>query len=131
MAASARAKHQRQRGNNQPTGSAFEALFHIGAQIQAKEIDLDSVLTTIVEQAATLVTADVSWLALLDEAHHHLAVRVVHGHLTPAMETMTVPLGKGIGGVALQRHETIIVDDYDTFAQTTTCLLYTSPSPRD
>ena len=120
MAASARAKHQRQRGNNQPTGSAFEALFHIGAQIQAKEIDLDSVLTTIVEQAATLVTADVSWLALLDEAHHHLAVRVVHGHLTPALETMTVPLGKGIGGVALQRHETIIVDDYDTFAQTTT-----------
>lgn len=103
--------------------SPFEALFHIGAQIQASEVDLDSVLTTIVEQAATLVTADVSWLALLDEAHQHLAVRVVHGNNSAAIATMTVPLGKGIGGVALQRHETIVVEDYDSFRQTTTAAI--------
>lgn len=104
-------------------GSAFEALFHIGAQIQAKEIDLDDVLTTIVEQATTLVAADVSWLALLDESQQSIAVRTIHGHLTPAMETMSVPLGKGVGGVALQRHETVVVDDYDTFAQNTTAAI--------
>lgn len=106
--------------NERTAGSAFEALFHIGAQIQAKEIDLDDVLTTIVEQATTLVAADVSWLALLDEAQQSIAVRTIHGHLTPAMETMSVPLGKGVGGVALQRHETVVVDNYDTFAQNTT-----------
>ncbi len=120
MARTAHTGQRRQPVGRRPPGSAYEALFHIGAQIQAREIDLDSVLTTIVEQATLLVTADVSWLALLDEAHQHLAVRVVHGHVTAAMETMTVPIGKGIGGLALQRHETIIVDDYDTFAQTTT-----------
>lgn len=120
MAARAQSTQPGGRPKAPPVRSPFEALFHIGAQIQAKEVDLESVLTSIVEQAATLVTADVSWLALLDEAHEHLAVRVVHGHRTSAMETMAVPLGKGVGGIALQRHETIVVDDYDSFTQSTT-----------
>ncbi len=100
--------------------SPFEALFHIGAQIQASEVDLDSVLATIVLHAASLVTADVSWLALLDETSQLVAVRVVHGNRSPEITTLTVPLGKGIGGVALQRHETIVVEDYDSYQQNTT-----------
>nr|WP_170949071.1 helix-turn-helix domain-containing protein [Rhodococcus sp. 06-621-2] len=98
---------------------AYEALFEIGAQIQAREYNLDAVLTLIVEKVAELLGTDLAWLALVEEGSTTLRTQASTGAHSPEFKKMTVEVGAGIGGVALEQQKSIIVSDYVTFIQDT------------
>jgi DNA-binding PucR family transcriptional regulator/putative methionine-R-sulfoxide reductase with GAF domain len=98
---------------------AYEALFEIGAQIQAMEVDLAGVLQLIVEKARSLVRADIAWLALYETEHDTLSVVTTSGSQTPAFKSMSVQVGRGVGGAALARRETLVVPQYAEYLQDT------------
>ncbi|MEV6138692.1 GAF domain-containing protein [Nocardia sp. NPDC051990] len=94
------------------SGHAYSALVEIGTQIQNHDVALQTVFTTIVERTAGLVSADVAWLAVLDESVKALQIVAATGHRHPAFTAMSVRLGTGLGGVALAQRQTISVLDY-------------------
>jgi DNA-binding PucR family transcriptional regulator/putative methionine-R-sulfoxide reductase with GAF domain len=98
---------------------AYEALFEIGTQIQAQEADPGGVLELIVEKAAELVGTDVAWLGLVEDGSRLLEIVATIGASHEAFKRMRVEVGHGIGGVALERQETIVVADYDRYPQDT------------
>jgi DNA-binding PucR family transcriptional regulator len=90
---------------------AFDALLHIGAQIQADEQRVDVVLTSIVDETRALLRTDVAWLALLDEEAESVRVRVASGATSADFLGMQVDIGAGIGGIAVGEGRTVYVPD--------------------
>jgi GAF domain-containing protein len=101
------------------TDKAYEALFEIGAQIQAQEVNLHRVLDLIVEKAVELIDVDVAWLGLVNPESQVVEIIAHCGARTEDFKHMVVEIGRGIGGVALARQETILVTDYGSHEQDT------------
>jgi sugar diacid utilization regulator len=97
----------------------YEALFEIGAQIQAQEVNLARVLDLIVEKAVELIDVDVAWLGLANPESQMLDIISHCGARTEDFKHMHVQIGRGVGGAALARQETIIVSDYASHVQDT------------
>lgn len=100
------------------SNAQFEALFEIGAQIQA-EVNLDKVLRQIVLTACNLLGTETAWLALLREGTDYLYIQVTEGILTSEFSEMYVPIGVGIGGIAVAKKRTVIVPDYRKYKHNT------------
>ena len=103
--------------------AGYEALFEIGSQIQA-ELKLDKVLGLIVQRARDLVGTEVAWLGLVDEADEQLHIRMTVGSRHPPFAAMHLPVGTGIGGVAVAQRRTVVVDEYATYPQDTPDSVY-------
>src|SRR5919199_5101059 len=97
---------------------AYQALFEIGAQIQAQQSRLEGVFDLIVEKAVELMSVDLAWLALVEDGAS-VKVRSVCGAEHEAFKQMEIDIGRGVGGVALTRGQTIVVPDYAGYSQDT------------
>ena len=74
-------------------------------------LNLDELLSLIIESTAELLGAETASLLLVDEETGELIVQVATGD--PGEEAMRqrVPAGQGIAGWVVDRDETVIVDD--------------------
>ena len=99
----------------QVPANAFQALFEVGQAVQADVVDLGRVLNLVVHRTSELLNADLAWVALLDESGTGLRVTESCGARFPEFAEMAVPIGAGLGGVALQKKETIVAGDYSVY----------------
>lgn len=98
---------------------AFETLFEIGHTVQEDVIDLDQVLALVVRRASQLLQADVAWIALVSDDGLTVKVATNWGATQLDFDDMAVPLGAGLGGVALRERRTIVVEDYSQYTSGT------------
>jgi len=91
--------------------AAYRALFEIGNQIQAAEVDAAAVFTLIVDHARDLLASDLCWLSLVDQRKEHLRIAATAGSTTPDFGRMEVRIGHGIGGVAVKEKRPVAVRD--------------------
>ena len=97
---------------------AYQALFEIGAQIQAQQSRVEGVFELIVEKAVELMSVDLAWLALVEDSPI-VKVRSAYGVEHAAFKHMEIDIGRGVGGVALAQGQTIVVPDYAVYSQDT------------
>lgn len=88
----------------------FETLLEIGLEL-ASTLDPHQVLTTALEKAEELCHAESSSIWELDDERGELFFRVVRGAGAPAIETLRVPLGRGIVGSVARSGKAEIVRD--------------------
>jgi sugar diacid utilization regulator/putative methionine-R-sulfoxide reductase with GAF domain len=100
-------------GEQRPRGGyhAYQALVQIGTRMQAGDAHSDDIFGLIVAYAKELLAGDVAWLALADPARETVRVEVATGAVCPDFAHMEVPLGAGIGGLAVDRGRPIVVRD--------------------
>ena len=103
---------------------AFEALFEIGKAVQAEAIDLDRILSLVVRRTSQLLQADLAWVALLREEDASVHVVESWGAKRSDFDDMAVTMGAGLGGVALRKKETVVVEDYADYTAGTPELVY-------
>src|SRR5664280_1413507 len=87
-----------------------------------RTLDLNTLLQRIAEMLKRVIDYEIFAILLLNEKTQELRVRFQVGHPPEVAERIRIKVGQGVTGQAVQRRETVLVND---------CLLYTSPSPRD
>ena len=92
------------------TSSLVESLARIAVRILA-DLDLEHVLKTIVDSARQLIQADMSLIALPDEAGD-LHVSAITGNRSDAMRNLTIPAGVGMGGYVMRTGRAMIEPAY-------------------
>lgn len=97
---------------------AYAALVRIGNRLHGASGDVDAALDLIVEQAQSLLEADLAWLVLAERGV--LRPVVIRGFRSQAFLQAELPIGLGVGGTAIARQQPLIVDDYASFAHETT-----------
>ena len=98
---------------------SYEALFEIAALVQSERTDLQAIFGLIVDHAREHTGTDLSWIALVDEGAQRLEQQRASGAHTEAFMTMSVEVGKGIGGIAVRERRPIIVSDHERYAEGT------------
>ena len=87
------------------------ALFETAAQLPA-QLEVETVLQTIVDRARTLIGTDLSYITLLDRENRCVRMRVATGARTPGFMDIVLPLGAGLGGVVARDVQPIYTSDY-------------------
>lgn len=87
------------------------ALFETAAQLTA-QLDVETVLQTIVERARGLIGTDLSYITLLDREAGCVRMRVAAGNRTPEFMAIILPLGAGLGGIVARDVRPIHTSDY-------------------
>jgi DNA-binding PucR family transcriptional regulator len=64
--------------------------------------DLDAVLHAIVHRARNLLSTDVAYLTLVDEAAGDTFMRVTDGSISARFQRLRLPMGAGLGGLVAQ-----------------------------
>lgn len=103
--------------------AAYEALIEVSSQIHEEELSTDAILALIVRQARHLMGVDVTWLALVDEGHERVVVKVASGATTEGFVHMWVQVGKGVGGLAVRDRRPVAVRDHRSYDHPTTDLV--------
>jgi GAF domain-containing protein/sugar diacid utilization regulator len=75
----------------------LQALFETAGELSSN-LDLETVLTAIVERVQVVVNAPVSYIMLVDEDPEQIAMRVTLGTRHPAFAGLRLKLGGGLGG---------------------------------
>ena len=91
------------------------ALLH-AAQAVGSDLDLDHVLSRLVEEVTKLLGVDAADCYLLDAEGRTLRCAAVHG-LDEALIGFEFPAGLGVAGLAVQRERPVAVDAYDELEQ--------------
>src|SRR5262245_28082945 len=87
-----------------------EVLLEIGVEL-ASTLDLAHVLSLALQKAEELCHAESSSIWELDDEHRELFFRVVRGKAAREIQSLRVPLGRGIvGSVALSGRAEIVND---------------------
>lgn len=94
-------------------------LVAVARELQAEEIDLDNLLALVAAKAAELVQTELAWIALFDGSTDGVHIRSTYGARDPEFSRMQVPLGLGLGGVALGEQTTLVIADYAAYAHDT------------
>jgi sugar diacid utilization regulator len=89
------------------------ALFETAAQLTA-QLDVETVLQTIIERARSLVGTDLAYITLLDREAGCVRMRVASGSRTSDFMHIVLPLGSGLGGVVARDARSISTRDYLT-----------------
>jgi sugar diacid utilization regulator len=97
----------------------FQALFEIGQAVQAEVVDLNQILSLVVRRTSQLLQADLSWVGLLDESEATVRIFDTWGTRNPRFGDMVVPMGAGMGGVALREGKTIVAENYEEYTADT------------
>src|SRR5256712_9873021 len=87
------------------------ALFETAAQLTS-QLDLETVLQTIVDRARSLIGTDLSYIALLDREACCVRMRVAAGNGTAGFMDIVLPLGAGLGGIVARDVRPIYTSDY-------------------
>jgi len=77
----------------------------------ASELDLDQLLTTIMDLACQVMKAEASSLMLLDEVSNDLAFRVALGEKGEEVKQYRIKIGEGIAGWVAEHREPLLVED--------------------
>lgn len=88
----------------------FQVLLEINANINST-MDLEVLLKTIIEVAATVMDAEASSLALREVNTGELVFHLASGESGHTVESLRLPRGKGIAGWVAENGETLIVPD--------------------
>jgi diguanylate cyclase (GGDEF)-like protein len=95
----------------EPSGLDALRTFHEVARAITSSIELDSILRTILEQMAHYFRPE-SWsLLMLDEAKHELYYALAAGHSEDDLRGVRLPAGQGVAWMALDKGESILVED--------------------
>ena len=78
------------------------------------EIELDKVLSKVVQIAEKLVDADAGVIALLDEAKGVISYPYLH-NLPEELVQVTVPVGQGLAGQVISTGSPTVIDDYPAY----------------
>ena len=90
-------------------GTALE-LFSIAGSLNST-LDLDFLLLKIGAAAEQLLDSEASAIMLVTDDKKHLFFKVASGEKAKALKTMTLPIGKGIGGWVAQNRKPEVVND--------------------
>ncbi|MFD1661709.1 helix-turn-helix domain-containing protein [Streptomyces caeni] len=85
--------------------------------------DLDAVLPAIVQRARSLLSTDVAYLTLHDEAAGDTYMRVTEGSVAARFQQLRLGMGEGLGGLVAQTARPYVTPDYfedDRFQHTRT-----------
>ncbi len=101
----------------------LRSLNEIGNML-ASSLDINELLSLVVNHAATLLDSEAGSLLLLDEESGDLIFRISSGPAGEKLVGMRIPAGKGIAGVTFAENHPVIVNDtrndprwYDSFDQ--------------
>ena len=89
----------------------FKLLYNLTLDMSA-ENSLEENFTFIVDKSRQLLSADTSYIALLDERSQDVRMHTLSGIRTEAFKQMHLPLGKGLYGRVMETHQGYIIDDY-------------------
>ena len=89
----------------------FKLLYNLTLKMSA-ENSLEENFTFIVDKSRQLLSADTSYIALLDERSQDVRMHTLSGIRTEAFKQMHLPLGKGLYGLVMETHQGYIIDDY-------------------
>jgi GAF domain-containing protein/sugar diacid utilization regulator len=103
----------------EPTAQAYEALFRIGTRLHSVSGDVDDVLELIVDEASALLKTDMAWLCLVTDDGKQIYPAVIRGFRDEGFLSLTLEVGRGVGGVAIAEHRAIIIGDYGTHVHDT------------
>ncbi|WP_320669485.1 helix-turn-helix domain-containing protein [Patulibacter defluvii] len=98
----------------------YAALLGLGHDLHAPSADVQAALELVVEQAQTLLAADLAWLVLTDESGRFLRPAVLRGFRDLAFLHARLPIGDGVGGQAIDRRTPLVVADYRRHLHRTT-----------
>ncbi|MCN9240386.1 GAF domain-containing protein [Streptomyces sp. RY43-2] len=85
--------------------------------------DLDAVLQAIVQRARSLLSTDIAYLTLHDEAAGDTYMRVTEGSVAARFQQLRLGMGEGLGGLVAQTARPYVTPDYfqdDRFRHTWT-----------
>jgi signal transduction histidine kinase len=85
------------------------ANLHEGLQAIASSLDLDNVLESILNKAASVAGAQIGSIMLLEQGR--LAVRATYGTDGPTAQNLTFGIGEGIAGKVVQTRQPILAND--------------------
>ncbi|PIQ23363.1 hypothetical protein COW36_08455 [bacterium (Candidatus Blackallbacteria) CG17_big_fil_post_rev_8_21_14_2_50_48_46] len=88
----------------------FQVLLEINSSINST-IELDVLLRTIIDVAKLVMHAEASSLALVDQSTHELVFHFAQGEAGKVVESMRIPVGKGIAGHVAETGKPTIVPD--------------------
>ena len=106
-------ERKRIEGTLQRRASELEALHQTSLEINA-EIDLNTILASIVERAARLLDLPLGGIYLLDPAGEKLVLSVGHAAISAYIGSV-LRLGEGISGRVAETGQPVAVEDYQTW----------------
>ncbi|XVQ06780.1 helix-turn-helix domain-containing protein [Spirillospora sp. CA-255316] len=89
----------------------LSALFDTAGDLAALR-DVDAVLQAIVRRARRLLHADAAYMTFNDEERGDTYMRVTDGSVSSAFQSLRLPMGAGLGGLAAQTATTYTSADY-------------------
>jgi GAF domain-containing protein/sugar diacid utilization regulator len=89
----------------------LQALFETAGELTSN-LDLETVLTAIVERVQVVANAPVSYIMLVDEDAEQIAMRVTLGTEDPAFTGLRLKLGGGLGGRVAARQRPFYTSGY-------------------
>lgn len=89
----------------------LQALFETASELTSN-LDLEAVLTAIVERARTVVGAPISYIMLVDDRGEEIAMRVTSGTVDPGFPRLKLKLGGGLGGQVAAHRRALYTSDY-------------------
>lgn len=92
------------------------ALYETVSQLTAN-LEVETVLQTIVARARELLGAELAYITLLDRPQGVVRMRVSVGHRSPAFTGIVLPIGAGIGGFVADSGRPAYTHDYLNDAQ--------------
>ena len=106
-------ERKRIEGTLQRRASELEALHQTSLEINA-EIDLNTILASIVERAARLLDLPLGGIYLLDPAGENLVLSVGHAAISTYIGSV-LRMGEGVSGRVAQTGLPVAVDDYQNW----------------
>ena len=89
----------------------LQALFETAGELSSN-LDLETVLTAIVERVQVVARAPISYIMLVDEETEQIAMRVTLGTEHPAFTDLRLKLGGGLGGRVAARQRPFYTSAY-------------------
>jgi GAF domain-containing protein len=87
------------------------ALYETAGEISSR-LELETVLSAIVERARVLADAPIAYLMLVDEDADEIYMRVASGVTSPTFSAIRLQLGAGLGGAVAQERHPFYTSDY-------------------
>lgn len=94
-------------------------VFHNVARALTSELDLDSILKTIMQQMEQFFRPEQWSLLILDEPREELFYAVVVGHSEADLRNVRVKVGQGLAGWVAQHGETLIIPEAENHPRLT------------
>lgn len=92
-------------------GAQLKALYETASKL-AENLDVEVVLTTIIERARNLLDTSLAYITLVDADNKVVRMSVSVGHHTATFMEVALPIGAGIGGMVARSQQPAFSRDY-------------------